>query len=84
MKPNTQNQQEYLAEIFIQLDNQVMQESKIALLKIQSWRYIMRTPEMGNNYQKEAASMITKSLFTFVPNTFVLSEEGFYFSAFEN
>ncbi len=84
MKPNTQNHQEYLAEIFIQLENQVMQESKIALLKIQSWRYIMRTPEMGNNYQKEAASMISKSLFSFVPNTFVLSEEGFYFSAVEN
>jgi len=84
MKSNTQNQQEYLAEVFIQLENQVMQESKIALLKIQSWRYVMKTPEMGNNYQKEAASMITKSLFSFVPNTFVLSEEGFYFSAFEN
>ena len=84
MKSNTQNQQEYLAEVFIQLENQVMQESKIALLKIQSWRYVMKTPEMGNNYQKEAASMITKSLFSFVPNTFVLSEEGFYFSAVEN
>jgi hypothetical protein len=84
MKPNTQNQQEYLAEIFIQFENQVLQESKIALLKIQSWRYAMRTPEMGRNYQKEAASMISKSLFSYVPNSFVLSEEGFYFSVIEN
>ncbi len=84
MKPNTQNQQDHLAEIFIQSENQVMQESKIALLKIQSWRYAMRTPEMGTHYQKEASSMIAKSLLSFVPNTFVLSEEGFYFSVIEN
>jgi hypothetical protein len=84
MKPNTQNQQDFLAETFIQSENQVMQESKIALLKIQSWRYAMRTPEMGTNYQREAASMISKSLMSFVPNTFVLSEEGFYFSVIEN
>jgi hypothetical protein len=49
MKPNIQNRQDYLAEICIQTENQVLQESKIALLKIQSWRYAMRTPEIGRN-----------------------------------
>jgi hypothetical protein len=84
MKPNTQNQQDFLAETLINLEKQVIQESKIALLKIQSWRYAMRTPEMGFGYQKEAASMISKSLMSYVPNSFILSEEGFYFSAIEN
>ena len=84
MKPNTQNQQDFLAESLINLEKQVIQESKIALLKIQSWRYAMKTPEIGFSYQKEAASMLSRSLMSYVPNSFVLSEEGFYFSAIEN
>jgi hypothetical protein len=84
MKPNIQNQQDFLAESLINLEKQVIQESKIALLKIQSWRYAMKTPEIGFSYQKEAASMISRSLMSYVPNSFVLSEEGFYFSAIEN
>ncbi|HLX92728.1 MAG TPA: hypothetical protein VKR32_13650 [Puia sp.] len=84
MKPNTQNQQDRLAEKLINLENHVIQESKIALLKIQSWRYAMKTPEIGISYQREAALMITRSLMSFVPNSFVLSEEGFYFSVVEN
>jgi hypothetical protein len=84
MKPEIQNQQDFLAETLINLEKQLIQESKIALLKIQSWHYAMKTPEIGFSYQQEAASMITRSLMSFVPNTFVLSEEGFYFSAVEN
>ena len=84
MKPEIQNQQDFLAETLINVEKQLIQESKIALLKIQSWRYAMKTPEIGFSYQKEAASMITRSLMSFVPNSFVLSEEGFYFSAIEN
>jgi hypothetical protein len=84
MKPNIQNQQDFLAESLINLEKQVIQESKIALLKIQSWRYAMKTPEIGFSYQKEAASMISRSLMSYVPNSFVWSEEGLYFSAIEN
>ena len=78
------NQQHRLAEIFRQLDNQVVQESKVAFLKIQSWQFAVRTPEIGPTYLREAASMITQSLLSFVPNSFVLSEEGYYTNPIEN
>jgi hypothetical protein len=84
MLPNIQNQQDRLAEIFRQRDNQITQESKVAFLKIQSWQFAMRTPEIGQSYLKEAASMIKQSLLSFVPNTFVLSEEGYYIDQTEN
>ncbi|PWT76332.1 MAG: hypothetical protein C5B59_06860 [Bacteroidetes bacterium] len=84
MSPNIQNQQDRLAELFRQQDNQIAQESKVAFLKIQSWQFAMRTPEIGQSYLKEAATMIKQSLLSFVPNTFVLSEEGFYVDAIEN
>ena len=78
MSPNIDNQQDRLAEIFRQTDNQIIQESKVAFLKIQSWQFAVRTPEIGATYLREAASMITQSLLSFVPNSFVLSEEGYY------
>ena len=84
MSPNIQNQQERLAEAFRQIENQISQESRLAFLKIQSWQFAIRTPEIGQSYLKEAASMIRQSLLSFVPNSFVLSEEGFYTNAIEN
>ncbi len=84
MQPHIDNQQDRLAEIFRQMDNQITQESKVAFLKIQSWQFAVRTPEIGATYLSEAASMITQSLLSFVPNTFVLSEEGYYLNAIEN
>ncbi len=84
MQPHIDNQQDRLAEIFRQMDNQVTQESKVAYLKIQSWQFAVRTPEIGSTYLREAASMITQSLLSFVPNTFVLSEEGYYLNPIEN
>jgi len=84
MLPKIQNQQDRLAEIFRQRDNQIIQESKVAFLKIQSWQFAVRTPEIGQSYLKEAASMIKQSLLSFVPNSFVLSEEGYYIDPMEN
>ncbi len=84
MHPHTDNQQDRLAEKFRQMDNQVVQESKVAFLKIQSWQFAVRTPEIGPSYLREAASMIKQSLLSFVPNTFVLSEEGYYLNPIEN
>jgi hypothetical protein len=84
MNPNIQNQQERLAQTFRQIDNQILQESKVAFLKIQSWQFAMRTPEIGPSYLREAAAMLKQSLLSFVPNTFVLSEEGYYLNPVEN
>jgi hypothetical protein len=84
MSPNIQNQQEHLAESFRQNDNQVSQECRLAFLKIQSWQFAVRTPEIGQSYLKEAAAMIRQSLLSFVPNSFVLSEEGYYVNMMDN
>jgi len=54
------------------------------LLKIQSWQFAMKTPEVGLHYQQEAAAMVKQSLLSFVPNSFVLSEEGYYYKPVEN
>ena len=84
MRSYLENQQDRLAEISRQMDNQITQESKVAYLKIQSWQFAVRTPEIGPTYLREAATMITQSLLSFVPNSFVLSEEGYYMHPIEN
>lgn len=78
MIPNIRNNQDHLAEEFRQSENYLLQESRIALLKIQSWQFAMKTPEVGVHYQREAETMVRQSLLNLVPNNFVLSEEGFY------
>ncbi|MDR3716652.1 MAG: hypothetical protein P4L51_27920 [Puia sp.] len=84
MTPNISNNQDHLAQEFRQLETYIARESKIALLKIQSLQFAMKTPEVGLHYQQEAEAMVRQSLFSFVPNSFVLSEIGYYFSAVEN
>ena len=84
MKPYAQNTQNILAKRLIQSEKQLLQESKIAFLKVQSWQFALNTPEIGKAYLLEAASMINRSLLCFVPNSFVLSEEGYYCCPSEN
>ncbi len=84
MTPYTQNNQNYLAEESQRFENYLLQESRIAILKIQSWQFAMKTPEVGIHYQQEATDMVKKSLLSFVPNSFVLSEEGFYYKPISN
>ena len=78
MIPYIRNNQDHLAEEYRRSENYLLQESRIALLKIQSWQFAMKTPEVGVHYQKEAEAMVKQSLLNFVPNNFVLSEEGYY------
>ncbi len=84
MKSNIENSQSYLAEEFCHKEKQVIQESKIAVLKVQSWQFASKTPGIRHTYLEEAAKMVSKSLLSFVPNSFVLSEEGFYLRTIEN
>jgi hypothetical protein len=84
MMPRIRNNQDHLAEEFRRFENYLLQESRIALLKVQSWQFAMRTPEVGQHYQEEAAAMVKQSLLSFVPNSFVLSEEGFYYKPLDN
>jgi hypothetical protein len=84
MNQYIQNEQDYLAEKFMILEYHITHASKIALLKIQSWKFAMKTPEVGARYQKAAEDMVKQSLLSFVSNTHVLSEEGFYFRPIAN
>lgn len=78
MNPFIQNDQDYLAAKFHINDSHATQACHLAFLKIQSWKFALRTPSIGKRYRKEAEEMLMQSFFTFVPNTHILSEEGFY------
>jgi hypothetical protein len=84
MKHMIKNDQDYLAERFCLLDEQTVDQSKIALLKIRSLKFAQQTPEAGVDYEISVKEMVKRSLLHFIPNSFVLSEEGYYFSYNEN
>jgi hypothetical protein len=75
-----ENEQDYLAAKFHISDSHITQASHLAFLKIQSWKFALRTPTIGKRYKEEAQELIKKSFCTYVPNSYVLSEEGYYFS----
>lgn len=84
MNANLKNNQDFLAEKFRLLDNHIAHASKIALLKIQSWKYAEAHPEVGALYAAAAKEMVKESLLSIVPNAHILCEEGFFFEAIEN
>lgn len=79
MNPFMENEQDYLAAKFHINDSHIAQASHLAFLKIQSWKFALRTPAIGKRYRQEAQDLINKSFCSYVPNSFVLSEEGYYF-----
>jgi hypothetical protein len=87
MKPRItliSNDQDFIAEKFRIADNHSLSASKIAMLKIQSWKFALKTPEIGPGYLESVEDIIRNSFFNFVPPSHVLSEESFYFSPLEN
>ncbi len=80
MQHHLENEQDYLAAKFHISDSHIAQASHLAFLKIQSWKFALRTPTIGKRYKEEAEELIRKSFCTFVPNSYILSEEGYYFS----
>ena len=84
MTPYIQNETDYLAEKFMILEYHIAHASKIALLKIQSWKFATRNPEVGARYQQAAEDMVKQSLMSYVPNSYILSEEGFFFRPINN
>lgn len=80
----TSNDQGFIAEKFRISDNHNISASKIAMLKIQSWKFAMKTPEIGASYLESVEEIVRNSFFYFVPTSHVLSEEGFYFAQQEN
>lgn len=87
MKPRitfTVNDQDFLAERFRISDNHLISASKIAMLKIQSWKFAVKTPEIGANYLQSVEEIIRNSFFDFVSPGIVLNEEGFHLAPIEN
>jgi hypothetical protein len=78
------NDQDYLAEKFRINDHHLISVSKIALLKIQSWKFASKTPEIGSQYLSSIEEIIRNSFFCYVTPDHVLHEESFFCSPMDN
>ena len=78
------NQQDYLAERFRYIEEHVNQMSRLALLKLQSLQMVRRNTLIDISVKKEMEEFVQTTLLNLVPNSFVLSEEGYYFTAIYN
>ncbi len=74
----TENQQDYLAAKFHIDETHMIQASHLAFLKIQSWKFALRTPAIGTRFKEEAAEMLDQSFFLFQSNNDILEQEGFH------
>ncbi len=84
MTPSIKNQQHRVAQLFRQSERNILQECKVAILKIQSWQFAIKTPEVGVLYQKESEEMIRRSLLCFVSNDYILKEVSYYSGSIHN
>jgi hypothetical protein len=78
------NQQDYLAEKFRYMDDHIQQMSRLALLKLQSLHMVRNNRLLDQNKKMEMEDFVQTTLMNMVPNSYVLSEEGFYFSDLVN
>lgn len=74
------NQQDYLAEKFRYMEDHIQQMSRLALLKLQSLHMVRNNRLMDLSKKMEMEEFVQSTLLNIVPNSYVLSEEGFYFS----
>jgi hypothetical protein len=78
------NQQDYLAQKFRYTEEHIQQMSRLALLKLQSLQMVRNNRHLGDSRKQEMEEFIQTTLMNPVSNDYVLSEEGFYFSDFNN
>ena len=72
------NQQHALAEQFHIRDIQVTKANYEAALKIKRWKLIQSIPALSHRIRKEATNMINDSFLSYIDNSIILLEEGFY------
>jgi len=75
--PFTGNEQDYLAAKFHIDETHIMQASHLAFLKIQSWKFALKTPSVGTRFKNEAAEMLEQSFFEFLTAKTLLEKENF-------
>jgi hypothetical protein len=78
------NQQDYLAEKFRYTEDHITQMSRMALLKLQSLQMVRQSKFIPSERKQEMEDFVQKTLLNMVPNSYVLSEEGYFFSSNEN
>ena len=72
-----ENEQDYLAAKFHIDETHIVQASHLAFLKIQSWKFALKTPSVGNSFKNEAAEMLEQSFFGFLSSESILEKEHF-------
>lgn len=75
--PFAENEQDYLAAKFHIDETHILQASHLAYLKIQSWKFALKTPAVGNRFKNEAAEMLEQSFFGFMSASSILAREQF-------
>jgi hypothetical protein len=73
-----QNKQNQLAEQFHLKDIQIIKANYEANLKIKRWKFLMNIPGVGNRIREEATTDIQKNFLSYVNNTSILYEQGYY------
>ena len=79
-----ENAQQALAEQAYIIDFHITRASKLAFMRIQSWKMAATTPGVAKEFLKETETFLQQTFFSTVPNNFILNEEGYYFSQLEN
>jgi len=80
MNAPIQNEQHALAEQVYINEFYINRASKLAHMRIQSWKMAITTPGIAKEYISEVIQYIEQSFFSLVPNSFILSEEGYHAS----
>jgi len=75
--PFAENEQDYLAAKYHIDETHILQASHLAFLKIQSWKFALKTPSVGNRFKNEAAEMLEQSFFGFITADALLEKEHF-------
>jgi hypothetical protein len=84
MNNSIENKQDLLAELFHLADINNSQASYNAVLKIKRWKFIMKIPGISKKIREEANLSLEKTFFNHVSSTYILIEEGYFFSPSEN
>ncbi|MGB8194280.1 MAG: hypothetical protein WCF67_20280 [Chitinophagaceae bacterium] len=79
-----ENAQQALAEQAYIVDFHITRASKLAFMRIQSWKMAATTPGVAKDFLRETETFLQQTFFSSVPNSHILSEEGFYFSELGN
>ena len=80
----TSDDRAYLLDQFQASEKQQQAASKVALLKIQSWKFARKTPEIGFSYLNSVETLVKRSFFNYIQPAHVLCLESYFFKPNKN